>query len=182
VFTLNAPLDDHTKMHGFTQELRLSGTMKSWQWVFGGFLANNHRDYGQSLLVTGFEDTSKADGVNIPTKGALIAPKDGLFWSDLHYKFKQYALFGETTHSMNDRLDLTGGLRFYNYDEKRVQTFDGIFADPGTTRGSSSADGFAPRVMMSYKLSDATRLNAQVSKGFRLGGINDPLNVPLCTA
>src|SRR5262249_24532691 len=98
VFTLNAPLDDHTKMHGFTQELRLSGTMKSWQWVFGGFLANNHRDYGQSLLVTGFEDTSKADGVNIPTKGALIAPKDGLFWSDLHYKFKQYALFGETTH------------------------------------------------------------------------------------
>ena len=24
-------------------------------------------------------------------------------------------------------------------------------------------------------------LNAQVSRGFRLGGINDPLNVPLCT-
>ena len=29
--------------------------------------------------------------------------------------------------------------------------------------------------------SDNTNLNAQVSKGFRLGGINDPLNVPLCT-
>src|SRR6185436_6645699 len=26
-----------------------------------------------------------------------------------------------------------------------------------------------------------TTLNAQVSRGFRLGGINDPLNVPLCT-
>ena len=26
-----------------------------------------------------------------------------------------------------------------------------------------------------------SRLNAQVSRGFRLGGINDPLNVPLCT-
>ena len=24
-------------------------------------------------------------------------------------------------------------------------------------------------------------MNAQVSKGFRLGGINDPLNTPLCT-
>ena len=35
--------------------------------------------------------------------------------------------------------------------------------------------------MASYRLSDATRLNAQVSKGFRLGGINDPLNIPLCT-
>jgi iron complex outermembrane receptor protein len=35
--------------------------------------------------------------------------------------------------------------------------------------------------MASYKLTDTTRLNAQVSKGFRLGGINDPLNLPLCT-
>src|SRR5439155_2996064 len=38
-----------------------------------------------------------------------------------------------------------------------------------------------PRAMASYKLSDATRLNAQVSKGFRLGGINDPLLTPLCS-
>jgi iron complex outermembrane recepter protein len=30
-------------------------------------------------------------------------------------------------------------------------------------------------------VTDNTKLNAQVSKGFRLGGINDPLNVPLCT-
>src|SRR5262249_55704121 len=45
----------------------------------------------------------------------------------------------------------------------------------------TKANGAAPRVMVSYKLSDATRLNAQVSKGFRLGGINDPLNVTLCT-
>jgi iron complex outermembrane receptor protein len=31
-------------------------------------------------------------------------------------------------------------------------------------------------------VTDATTLNAQASKGFRLGGINDPLNVNLCTA
>ena len=29
-------------------------------------------------------------------------------------------------------------------------------------------------------LTEATSLNAQVSQGFRLGGINDPLLVPLC--
>ena len=39
----------------------------------------------------------------------------------------------------------------------------------------------APRLIATYKMSDGTSLNAQVSKGFRLGGINDPLNVPLCT-
>jgi len=31
-------------------------------------------------------------------------------------------------------------------------------------------------------VTDSTTVNAQVAKGFRLGGINDPLNVPLCTA
>ncbi len=177
VYTINAPLDDHTKAHGLTQEVRVAGSMPRLLWLVGGYYANNHRDYGQSLLVSGFEAAS-----GIPTKGNLIAPKDGLFWSDLHYKFKQYALFGEGTYSVTDKLDLTGGVRGYKFDEKRVQTFDGIFADPGTSHGSSRANGVAPRVMASYKLNDNTRLNAQISKGFRLGGINDPLNVPLCTA
>jgi iron complex outermembrane receptor protein len=36
-------------------------------------------------------------------------------------------------------------------------------------------------VIFDYALNDDYSLNAQVSKGFRLGGINDPLNIPLCT-
>jgi iron complex outermembrane receptor protein len=75
---------------------------------------------------------------------------------------------------------VTGGLRYYDFEEDRTQIFDGIFADPIDSTGSTSADGFAPRAIVSFKLSDTTRLNAQVSKGFRLGGINDPLNLPLC--
>jgi iron complex outermembrane receptor protein len=39
----------------------------------------------------------------------------------------------------------------------------------------------APRLIASYAVDERTTLNAQVSKGFRLGGINDPLNVPLCS-
>src|SRR5207237_5277415 len=75
----------------------------------------------------------------------------------------------------------TGGLRWYDFKESRVQTFDGEFSDPGTNSGSVTAHGIAPRVIAAFKLSDAARLYAQASKGFRLGGINDPLNVPLCT-
>jgi iron complex outermembrane receptor protein len=176
IYTLNAPLDDATKAKAFTQELRLAGNLAGTQWLVGGFYANTDRKYGQSLLVSGFEDLSK-----IPTRGNFGAGKDVLFFSDLAYDFRQYALFGEATYSFNDRLDLTGGLRFYDFKEKRRQTFDGIFADPGTSRGESKADGFAPRVMAGYKLTENTRLNAQIAKGFRLGGINDPLNLPLCT-
>ncbi|MBK5258024.1 MAG: TonB-dependent receptor [Thermoanaerobaculia bacterium] len=177
VYSIDAPLDDATQAKAITQEVRLSGGSTSLNWVGGVFYSTIDRDYGQSLFVNGFQDAANIGS----TVGNFGAAKDVLFFSDLTYKFDQFALFGEGTWSMSDRLDLTGGLRFYKFEEERTQTFDGIFADPGTTRGTSSADGIAPRVMASFKLNDATRLNAQVSKGFRLGGINDPLNLPLCT-
>jgi iron complex outermembrane receptor protein len=178
VYTLNAPLDDATKAKALTQEFRLNGTTNKLQWVGGAFYSHTDRKYGQSLLVSGFEDLAKIGS----TKGSFGAAKDVLFFSNLKYKFNQFAVFGEGTYPVTDRLDVTGGLRYYNFKEDRTQTFDGIFADPGTTSGSTKANGIAPRVMASYKLNDTTRLNAQISKGFRLGGINDPLNVPLCTA
>jgi iron complex outermembrane receptor protein len=106
---------------------------------------------------------------------------DELFFSDLHNELKQLAVFGEATYSVNDRLDLTGGLRYYNFNEDRSIIFDGAFAVPTDTTGTTDANGLAPRFILSYKASDALTLNAQASRGFRLGGINDPLNKPLCS-
>jgi len=181
VYTLNAPLDDATKTHVVTQELRLAGGGGRARWLVGGFFNKILRDYGQNLLVSGFEAAS-----GIPTKG-LRAPRDVLFYSDLAYDLKQRAVFGEGTVSVTSRLDLTAGLRYYDFDEDREQVFDGIFGNDNTgtslvsTPGSTSADGFAPRFIASFKATDGLTLNAQASRGFRLGGINDPLNVPLCT-
>ncbi len=181
IYTLNAPLDDKTAARSWAEELRLSGSMDRFKWVGGGFYADARRDYGQNLLVSGFDAAS-----GIPTQG-LAAPKDVLFYSDLHYKLRQYAFFGEGTFAVTDRFSLTGGLRYYNYKEDKAQIFDGIFANDnnGTSLvsqpGTVKADGVAPRFIASYRVSDSTTLNAQASKGFRLGGINDPLNVPLCT-
>ena len=181
VYTLDAPLFDATIANVFTQEVRLSNVTQSVQWVGGFFFSRTDRDYGQDLPVTGFEDLT-----GIPTEG-LRAPRDSLFFSDLGYKLGQFALFGEATVPITDRFRLTGGLRFYRFSEDKQQSFDGIFGNdnngvslvsqPGDTR----ANGIAPRVILSYDLSDQTILNGQFSKGFRLGGINDPLNVPVCT-
>jgi iron complex outermembrane receptor protein len=175
-YTLDAPLDDATTAKVWTQELRLGGKRDRLDWLTGLFYTTMDRDYGQNLLVSGFESLT-----GIPTQGNFGAPRDVLYFSDLSYTMDQFALFGEATWAVSDRLDLTGGLRYYDFQEDRVQTFDGIFADPGTSRGSTSATGFAPRLIASLAVLDDTKLNAQVSKGFRLGGINDPLNVPLCT-
>ncbi|MCH9649378.1 MAG: TonB-dependent receptor [Deltaproteobacteria bacterium] len=175
-YTIDAPLDDATTAEVITQELRLAGATDKVNWVGGLFYSSTERDYGQSLLVDGFETTS-----GIPTAGTFGAGRDVLFFSDLAYDLDQVAVFGEVTLAVTDRLDLTGGLRWYDFEEERTQTFDGIFAAPGTTVGSTSADGIAPRIIASFKATEKTQLNAQVSKGFRLGGINDPLNLPLCT-
>ncbi|HUF77552.1 MAG TPA: TonB-dependent receptor [Thermoanaerobaculia bacterium] len=176
IYALDAPLDDATTAQVLTQEVRLSGERDRLDWVTGLFYSTMDRDYGQDLLVSGFEALT-----GIPTAGAFGAPRDVLFFSDLSYEFDQLALFGEATYAVTDRFDLSAGVRWYDYEEDRVQTFDGIFADPGTTRGSVTADGFVPRVIVSFAVSEDTSVNAQVSQGFRLGGINDPLNVPLCT-
>ena len=182
VYTLNAPLNDATHTHVATQELRLSGSTDRLRWLVGGFFSKVLRDYGQTLLVSGYEAAT-----GTPTEG-LRAPKDVLFFSDLAYDLKQSALFGEATFSVTDKLNVTAGLRYYDFTEDREQVFDGIFANDSTgkllvsTPGKTSADGLAPRFIVSYKATPTLTLNAQASQGFRLGGINDPLNVPLCTA
>ncbi|MDP3774925.1 MAG: TonB-dependent receptor [Gemmatimonadales bacterium] len=188
IYTLDSPLNDSTNSKVWTQEVRLSGGTNRVRWLVGGFYSNNNRHYAQDLFVSGF------DALAAPILGApagfttgQYSPQDHLFWSRLDYELKQYAVFGEATVSAGPRLDLTGGLRYYNFDENREQIFDGIFGQDGAGNaqsqpGAADANGVAPRFIASYRASDDLTLNAQASLGFRLGGINDPLNVSLCTA
>ena len=181
VYNIDSPLDDSTTAEMITQELRIAGENDDLRWVGGIFYSTMDRSYDQRLLVGGFTQIS-----GIPSRG-LAAPVDVLFYSDLDYNFDQLAIFGELSYQVTDRLELTGGVRWYDFDEDRTQIFDGIFAQDNTgtalvfTEGETSADGFAPRFIASFDATENTKLNLQVSKGFRLGGINDPLNVPLCT-
>jgi iron complex outermembrane receptor protein len=75
-------------------------------------------------------------------------------------------------------------LRYYHYKENRVLHLNGVFAAdtvPAGVPGEVDANGVSPRGILSFKVNEDTQFNAQVSKGFRLGGINDPINLPLCS-
>lgn len=74
VYTLDAPLDDVTKAHGWTEELRLSGGKDRFVWVGGGFYSDATKKYGQDLDVAGFTAVS-----GVPSQG-LRAPTDHLFF------------------------------------------------------------------------------------------------------
>ena len=181
IYTLDSPMYDYTDASAWTQELRLSGESVRVNWVAGLFYTNIERDYGQNVTVPGF---TAATG--IPTQG-LLAPEDSIYYSQFEYDLEQYALFGEATILFTNRFSLTGGLRFYDYSEDKKQLVDGAFGNPDNGNsvlslpGSTEANGVVPRAIATYKFSDDSAVNAQVSEGFRLGGINDPLNVPLCS-
>jgi iron complex outermembrane receptor protein len=185
VYTLTAPLDDATTAQGWTEEVRANGGQDKLFWVLGGYYSNARKAYGQNLIVAGYEALVPPSNPFHNTR--TVAPPDSLFFSDLDYKTRQYAFFGEGTYSFTDWFTFTAGLRYYNWKDDKDQIFDGLFGasstgQPQVTQGTTTADGVAPRFIASFKLGDSTNLNAQVSKGFRLGGLNDPLNVNLCTA
>jgi iron complex outermembrane receptor protein len=174
IYTLDAPFDDKTRMRVWTQEARLAGGGDRAKWLLGAFYARTKRDYGQSVRAPGFEAATGA-----PTQGTY-ADRDELFFSDMAYDLKQAALFAEGTVNVG-RLGLTVGMRYYHLSEDREQVFDGFFVGLVSQPGSTKASGVAPRFIASLAVSDAISLNAQASRGFRLGGINDPLNTPICT-
>jgi len=183
--TLPSNLLDATAVEQLTTELRFSSNSDGrWQWLAGVFYSDTDRDYSQRLPTPGyaaFTDAVLGEGTSAAVANGF-PNLDSPFNSDLPYSLQQLAIFGEITVDVGDRTHLTAGGRYYDYDEERLITSGGLFAngDSGTFDETSSS-GFTPRVMASFDYSEAVTFNAQASKGFRLGGVNDPLNANLCT-
>jgi outer membrane receptor protein involved in Fe transport len=77
---------------------------------------------------------------------------------------------------------VTLGGRYYDYTENRTINQGGWFSSGfSDVVDKTSSSGFTPRLMASYNYNDNVTFNAQISQGFRLGGVNDPLNASLCT-
>lgn len=178
-------LRDTTAVEQFTQEARLSNTGDSrFDWVLGIFYSDTERFYRQRLPTPGYDaftDMVLGAGTAASVDNGFNLP-DQPFTSDLPYDLEQLAIFGEATYDITDRLHATGGVRYYDYSEVRSILQGGLFSSLADQTDETSSDGFAPRFLLSYDATDTLTLNAQASKGFRLGGVNDPLNVPLCSA
>ena len=157
---LNAPLDDATTARAWTEELRLSGGSDRFKWVGGGFYADARRAVRPEPhreRLRGSRCRRARSAIREP-----IAPKDSLFFSDLDYKTRSVRpLWRRRRSPSRSRFTLTGGLRYYHYDEDKAQIFDGLFgagADgkaPVAARRTAKADGVAPRFIASYRLTDS---------------------------
>lgn len=181
---LPSNLRDTTDLKQDTHELRLSSNDEGkMRWVTGVFHSSAQRDYSQRLPTPGYDaftDATLGAGTSDAVRNGFAGP-DSPFNSDLSYDLTQTAVFGEVTYEVTDLLDFTVGGRYYDYEEKRTISTGGLFAaGDSNVRDETKANGFTPRLLASYALNDGVILNAQAAQGFRLGGVNDPLNVTLC--
>ena len=194
---LPSNLVDTTGVKQFTQEVRVNSAGDGpFQWLIGGYYANVKRDYTQRLPTPGYDaftnqffiDACNADPDDcgpggVPLTAADIANgfgPDSPYNADIPYDLSQIAIFGEVSYDFTDALTATLGGRYYAFDESRRFVSGGLFPNGDNARDKTSSTGFSPRLLLSYDVADGITLNAQASKGFRLGGVNDPLNLPLC--
>ncbi len=179
---LPSNLLDSTDLQQTTHELRLASNADGpLNWVVGAFYSDVERTYAQRLPTPGYDAVTDAVlGAGTSAAVSNGYGSDSPYNSDLPYDIEQTALFGELSYDITDRLNVTLGGRYYDFEEERRFTTGGLFSNGDDQVDSTSSDGFNPRLLVSYDVSDEIAINAQASQGFRLGGVNDPLNVPLC--
>ena len=181
---LPSNLIDTTELATFAQEVRLSTDSDGpMNFVVGLFYSDTERTYHQRLPTPGYDaftDVRFGAGTSVAVANGF--PLNSPYNADLPYDITQYAAFGEATYDVSDRFHLTAGGRFYDFSERRQFKSGGLFSNGDNRTDETSSNGFSPRFIASYEVVDNVHLNGQVSKGFRLGGVNDPLNLPLCTA
>ena len=207
---LPSNLRDTTDLKSFTQELRLSSTGDGpLQWLVGGFYSDVDREYAQRLPTPGYDaavtnpflaslcfgddpgtpedeslDSACADQATLTPLTAIdIAngfPLNSPYNADLPYDIKQKAVFGEASYDFG-QFKLTGGARYYDFEETRDFVSGGLFSNGDTRLGDeTSSNGISPRVIATWEPNRNLSVNVQAAKGFRLGGTNDPLNIALC--
>jgi iron complex outermembrane receptor protein len=178
-----------------TQEFRINGGGGDLNWFVG---VSFYEETAQAVSrVTIYEDPGL--DVLFGDEGLCLVAQDfGLECgvhvesSDAENTTTSYAVFGDVTWDVSDRLALTLGLR-YTDEEKEMDLAtpltdstttaligavtgaanNAIFSfTPGAIRGSDSWTSVDPRLAVDYKLTDDVLLYASYAKGFKSGGFN----------
>jgi outer membrane receptor protein involved in Fe transport len=180
---LPSNLRDTTDLKQFSQEVRLSSAGAGpLQWVLGGFYSKIDRVYAQRLPTPGYDAFTDARfGAGTSVAVANGFPLNSPYNADLPYDIRQSAVFGEASYDFG-QIKATGGARYYKFKEDRDFVSGGLFSNGDTRLGDKTkSNGISPRAILTYEPNRNLSVNLQAAKGFRLGGVNDPLNIPLCS-
>ncbi len=138
----------NTGSETFNQEIRFSSTNdEALQWSVGGFYQDSDHRFGFGPWLFG----------PLPLPALLEGDSSESSTSE------SWAVFGEVSYELTQRLEIGGGLRYFK--DSRTLT-----PDAGNSTQAGSFDNISPRLFARYDISDNVTAFANIGKGFRSGG------------
>ncbi|UAJ08856.1 TonB-dependent receptor [Glacieibacterium megasporae] len=161
------------------------------KWTAGVFYETQKRHLIQDIPTPGFDTLSYENyfygPFATPTGRYDSKLVDGAFSSnDIFSGLQdvdehQVAVYADGTWHVTPKLDLTAGLRYFNFEEKYFLFEGGVYGVinhvPLTQNATLKSNGVNPRANISYKPNDDLLIYAEAAKGFRYGGANQPVPV-----
>jgi len=174
---LNSPFVNDSNVNDIAQEVRLNQKLANGvSWVGGIYYERHDVHFVQSEITPGLDALALSFG--LPPAAAFGAQPDSEFDGNENDRQQQFAGFGEVTVPLATQWDFIAGLRWFHYKQDSTLRYAGIANDGVTSKSATtSQSGNTPKAQLTYRPSDDATIYLQAAKGFRLGGITEP--VPL---
>ena len=182
----------------WSQELRLTTPLdKPVHATVGAYLGRQMHNIWQLYTMPGFGWTSVYGGNpnGLATNLSVPGYPNAIWLTDEQRVDRDRAVYGQVTWDITKQWHLTGGLRYYHYDNSLLgfygfsqnmfyaaQPIEGVSTcfEPARVKGSpctnldagTSGSGHVPRVNLTYQITPNKMVYATYSKGYRPGGVN----------
>lgn len=168
--TYFTPFDDLSAYNASTvdvvkdsAELRLvSDSEQPLRWLIGGFYSRDDLDVYMSDFVPGFNEYLDA---GLSSDAEFIATQKEVL--------DEYSVYGELAYDLTSKWEISGGARFFRYDDKLNVTKAYPFEDfASVERGDDVIDGTLGKLGSRYKFNEDLSIYFSAAEGFRRGGAN----------
>jgi outer membrane receptor protein involved in Fe transport len=179
-----APSKEYVSQQVFTQEFRVQNTDADARltWVGGVFYQRAKQRYiemVQNTFLPGLILENFGQTIEEVLGSGLVDGKYTVVVDPFDTIDKHLAAFGQVDFKFTDKLKGTFGLRVERADLWSHILYSGPVNGPVpvTIEGSGSETPVTPKFGLSYQLNDGTMLYTTVAKGYRIGGVNQPISV-----
>jgi outer membrane receptor protein involved in Fe transport len=175
-----------------TQEVRLASKSAAesgnpYTWLVGLLYSDYQIHKSDDAYVLGLNKTFRQIYGVAPQDSDVFAgstfPIDSVDFSSQRLEERQFAVFGDATYYILPELKASAGIR-YAYARSAFTDLNQGYFGTNPPLFSSNARFYAPtpRFSLSYDIDETTTVYTTIAKGFRLGGSEGPIAVPLCSA
>jgi outer membrane receptor protein involved in Fe transport len=171
-----------------SQEIRLQSDADTrFSWLVGAFYSQRDRVIYQYIDAPGASDAfayPPGPGIGLGPDFGVPDVRDRLALTDFASQRDEYAIFGQFSYDLTDRLEVAVGGRYFDSTQDSQLFGAGIFNGGvlGPDDRTTSETGFNPNINVSYEISGDQSVYALASRGFRLGGVNYTVPLSVCGA